>query len=274
MKNFPYCGTIFFAIFVLVFLFCPAIFAQEIEKADSVPSDISDTDYQDLVQRRQTLDERRETLTGKMDTFNAACGSVSSDNTAQVDQCTHDRQDLISKIDDYKRDLVEYEKEILKARSAATKKVPLNNQEADKAAVEIVKQRLETVHKKAKAFAALNLGAYLMDYKGQKDLAISYLKEARQFLSEERDPDLNEALIRIIYDKERQESLPSLHDMFPIYQSKVQAVLDALDYGNGNWDESVKYLEVAHGANPNDLNVRDALNYVQGFAAVKETKKQ
>ena len=276
-----------FAIAAAIFLW-PAAASADINEPSEIPSTLSDRN--DLVLQRSSLMKEVKALEKKIAKHNVKCGQI-PENSPNVAKCQSNYARILSEIDAYQSRLRPYELELAKAvnlelmkppeksdlRDAVAelpKTTPSKDSEADKAAVELVKQHLAATRKKAKAFAAMDLGAYLMDYKGQKDLAISYLKQARQFFSEEQNPDLNEALNRLIYDKERQESLPSVHDWFPVYESKAQAVLNALDYGNGNWDESVKYLEVALQADPTNLAVRDALNYTKGIAATGESKNK
>ena len=148
--------------------------------------------------------------------------------------------------------------------------------QADQDAVRLMKQRMEVVRSRAKAFAAWKLGAFLLGA-GQTDEAKVYLKEARKFYA---DPDSheNDVLNRLIYDPQEQKEIRSdsafLNEMFPPYGSQAEAVLDALDYGRGDLDQSIKYLTVAGQADPKNLNVRDALNYVRGIAASEQSKKQ
>lgn len=133
-------------------------------------------------------------------------------------------------------------------------------------------QRWEVARSRVQAKAAWILGVYLMRH-GKTDQAIPYLKEARQFY---RDPDSreNELLNRFIYDpREHQEMRREalwIEEVVPPYESRASAILDAMDYGRGNWEKSIQYLESARQADPQNLVVRDALNYLQGIAAADQ----
>ena len=122
---------------------------------------------------------------------------------------------------------------------------------------------LDAVRVRAKGNAAWGLGLYLAE-KGDYDGAVHYLNEAR--------PAFPGVVERDILDK----AIANVRDLggeipgFPAYRSKADAILDALEYGKGDWDASLRYLEVAHDADPNNLDVRDALNYLQGLSAAAQ----
>ena len=248
---------------------CGVASAEEVKRASSLPSGLADAVYQKLLDRKNELDATQETLTKLLDDFNADCSDVPSSDAEQVRQCTDGRRKLLSRIKQYNLNLARHEKDI---RDAQNEQSVSKDPAADQAAAELMKQRLAVLRSRAKAFAAWRLGAYLLGREGHKDKAVSYLQEARRFFA---DPDSheNDALSRLMYDPSQQEPGSFIHDMFPVYGSRADALLDALEYGNGDWDKSLEYLTVAHEADPNDLAVRDAYNYLQGMAPGESDKQ-
>ena len=120
--------------------------------------------------------------------------------------------------------------------------------------------RFADARRRAKQNAASRLGWHLVekeDYPG----AVRYFKEVLK--SEEGDTAYKWTMQECI--KNVQQLKPTPIPGFPIYPSKADVILDALEYGNGNWEESLRYLEVAYRADPGNLHVRDARNYLQGL---------
>jgi tetratricopeptide (TPR) repeat protein len=253
------------ALFFALVLFIPIVFAQE---TASLPSDVGTADYDKFMHWKKDLDAAREKVTEAQVDLRDDCSDVLSNDTVKIGQCKQERKDVVTKMNDYKRDLAAYEQALKDAQSKS--KATVSTSKDLHNAASFMKERLAVTRSRAKAFAAWKLGAYLLD-NHQTDLALQYLKEARRFYA---DPDSHEydALNRLIYDPRAQEPMSFLNELFPADSFKAEAMLDALDYGNGNWDESIKYLEVAHQANPNDLAVRDALNYMQGIVAGRQDK--
>lgn len=113
---------------------------------------------------------------------------------------------------------------------------------------------------RAKANAAWTLGLYLSD-KGDYVGATKYLRETQQFYSKGSDNRLLNKLI------DNMENLAPIEHRYPSYSTKADAILDALEYGKGDWQRSLEYLEAAHKVDANNLPVRDALNYLEGLHA-------
>lgn len=125
---------------------------------------------------------------------------------------------------------------------------------------------LDAARVRAQGNAAWGLGLYLAE-KGDYDGAVHYLKEAREPF---RDGLEREVLDEVIANvRNLGDEIPG----FPVYRSKADALLDALEYGKGDWNESLRYLEVAHNADGSNLPVRDALNYLQGLSAAAPYKR-
>jgi len=136
---------------------------------------------------------------------------------------------------------------------------PLSEQEKTK--------RVVTARAKGRRNAAMALGNHLLN-SGDLARAIVYFKEARKGFS----PDSSSYSLL-------SDQIASPGDFTPIpelllYQSKGEAILDALQYGDGNWDRSIRYLKTANKADPKNLFVRDALNYVQGMTVYAEQQKK
>ena len=119
--------------------------------------------------------------------------------------------------------------------------------------------RYRAARVRAKGEAAWNLGLYLSE-KSDYKATVRYLKEARSLIQDDSSTQLIGKLIANV------RTLPAKPiEGIPIYPSKAEAILDALEYGKGDWGASLRYLEVAHNSDPNNLPVRDALNYFQGL---------
>ena len=52
------------------------------------------------------------------------------------------------------------------------------------------------------------------------------------------------------------------------YYSRGDIVLDAVTYGKGDWNRSIRYLELAAAADPSNMKVRDALGTVRDLSAL------
>ena len=124
-------------------------------------------------------------------------------------------------------------------------------------------RRLSTIRTNGRRDAAWTLGLHLSDY-GDNYGAIFYFLEARQdFPLESYNYRLLGKLI------ENVNTLGTVNE-FPLFHSKADALLDALQYGDGSLDRSVRYLEEAFKANPGNLFISEALNYVQGMSVSEE----
>lgn len=56
-----------------------------------------------------------------------------------------------------------------------------------------------------------------------------------------------------------------------IYESRADAILDALQYGNGDWDKSILFLDIASFvAHPDDEILTEALSYVESMKRFDE----
>jgi hypothetical protein len=119
---------------------------------------------------------------------------------------------------------------------------------------------------RAKAEAAVKLALALSDdpTKAHDARAIAYYREARAILSDRDYGYIDQS----IQDIQTGISLRGwLVGKPPLYASRGEAILDALQYGHGNIDASVRYLEDANRYADDRLAVRDAYNFLQGMRA-------
>ena len=249
----------------LICIYCAAA-DEKIPKLSDVPDDLGDTKVVELNQRRVELLKERAQLKAKVIKHEE---EAAEKGTSAATDLHHEGDVLRTQ----KQAHIEASKKFNQDVAAAAASAGI--QPADKEALQLMQQRLEVNRSRAKAFAAWKLGVYLLE-SGQTGEAIGYLKEARQFYADPNSHE-NEALNRLIYDPQKQQEVRSdlfLSAMFPKYQSQAEVVLDALDYGKGNWDQSVKYLEVVGHIDPKNLAARDALNYVRGITTEERSRKR
>lgn len=87
--------------------------------------------------------------------------------------------------------------------------------------------------------------------------AIFYLMEARKTKPEDEDIKKSLAFVYHLKEIRKGHKEPS---------PKATALLDAFQYGNGNWKKSMDYLKEWCKASPDNFGVRDALNFTEGLA--------
>ncbi|MFH0787169.1 MAG: tetratricopeptide repeat protein [Pseudomonadota bacterium] len=87
--------------------------------------------------------------------------------------------------------------------------------------------------------------------------AIFYLMEARKTKPEDEDIKKSLAFVYHLKETRKGNKEPS---------PKATALLDAFQYGNGNWKKSMDYLKEWYKASPDNFGVRDALNFTEGLA--------
>jgi len=271
------------AVFVLLALSMGVLYAGDVEEAQTVPAGLSDADYQRLLADKQALDATRNTLVADISAFNSDCGKVANSDTAKMQSCTQQNDLINARIDSYKRDLIRFQESILRAQSRASVNLgfmkpepkPLSKEERSelKDAPADIRVKLNRYHEEirvhAKANSAWGLGLFLTE-QGDYDQALRYFKEAREGIPE-GTPERS-ILEQVIADPKQLSSRPI--EGHPIYQNRADALLSALEYGKGNWDASYTYLQVAHKANPDNLAVRDALNYFEALYASEKGKKE
>src|SRR3989338_8627757 len=120
MKNKRYCAGI---VWIALCTLAPFSYAQmETESAESVPLGISDSDYQRLQAKKQSLDTERLSLESARQEFNSECEHVSSEDIQKVETCRL-RYDMLNRlIDNYGQDMEDYksDKDATKNKYATT----------------------------------------------------------------------------------------------------------------------------------------------------------
>lgn len=116
---------------------------------------------------------------------------------------------------------------------------------------------------RARGEAAWKLGLALTENpRGEHDArALIYLHDAREVL---RGSDYH--LIDEYANAVRAKSI-NREPLMSMFDSRANAILDALQYGKGNLDDSLRYLEDARRAEPGNLHIRDAHQYLSGLRA-------
>lgn len=87
--------------------------------------------------------------------------------------------------------------------------------------------------------------------------AIRHFEEALKLRPEDKDIRMDLGALLHARDQEQGKSVAN---------PKVEAILDAFEYGRGDWGKSLSYLQGASKANPGHLGYRDALAFVQGMS--------
>ena len=102
--------------------------------------------------------------------------------------------------------------------------------------------------------ADIALGARMVGT-GNYAEALRFLRDAEKLKPD--DLGIKKAIGYTLYLRDRRTMPPS---------PKAEALLDALEYGQGDWRTSVEYLKDLYLKNPNNLPVRDALNFAEGLS--------
>ena len=89
------------------------------------------------------------------------------------------------------------------------------------------------------------------------DQAIRRFEEALKLKPE--DKDIRMDLCALLHARDRAQGKS-------VSNPKVEAILDAFEYGRGDWGKSLGFLQGACKANPSHLGFRDALAFVQGMS--------
>ena len=105
-----------------------------------------------------------------------------------------------------------------------------------------------------KAQSSIMLGA-LMTGQGDYDKALSYLREAQKLRPD--DLGIKKAIGYTLYLRDKKSGM--------VASPKAGAILDALEYGKGDWQASTNYLKDWYRMDPENLPVRDALNFTEGM---------
>ena len=121
----------------------------------------------------------------------------------------------------------------------------------------------------ASGIAAWQLGMHLIDM-DDRAAAVPVLREALVALSDIAHADeVREVLALLAY---LQSGLPFDRNPLGVFEGKSKAdlILDSLEFGRGDIDRSLHFLEEIRRTEPQNLAARDALNYVEGLSAAIE----
>jgi len=121
----------------------------------------------------------------------------------------------------------------------------------------------------ASSYASLTLGLHLME--AQMDtVAIQALSEAADKFAKEGNIEDSKLAFKLVDNvsrgKERKWKelrLPRVYDG----ASEAHILLDALEYGRGDWNRSLKFLKLARDAQPNNSAIGEALALTRALAA-------
>ncbi|MHA1547063.1 MAG: hypothetical protein ACTSUY_11680 [Alphaproteobacteria bacterium] len=127
----------------------------------------------------------------------------------------------------------------------------------------------------AAAARAEMLGLHLSQA-GQGRAAIEYLEEAwayYQTMDPKRAPYVAREIARLKANPAANVLAPDKGEgpltIYTNVSSQTAIMFDAMEYGKGDWSRSIRYLEAAHGADPENKKIFGALNYVRGLSAAK-----
>ncbi|MCC2112489.1 MAG: hypothetical protein KDJ16_10685, partial [Hyphomicrobiales bacterium] len=110
---------------------------------------------------------------------------------------------------------------------------------------------------------------------GHDEAAIAYLEEARDYCAKANPERLAylEAEIDDLRTKQSKRVQKSTSEGRPLtlytHAKGTEIVLDAIEYGNGDWNRSIAYLEAALAADPKSEKISVALTYVRTIAAAE-----
>jgi hypothetical protein len=121
----------------------------------------------------------------------------------------------------------------------------------------------------AGAYAGWSLGMLLMDA-DMDATAIQILNKSAQALAREGNIEDSTVVYNLLNsipenDGENQSWLlsPGIYD----YASEADILLDALEYGAGDWNESLLFLNLAHKASPDNKRINEAIAHTQALTA-------
>jgi hypothetical protein len=133
---------------------------------------------------------------------------------------------------------------------------------------------IAAIRQRAKASAAFSMAMHLSG-NGRFKQAIDFLHQAL-----EADPQCQNCIeelarhMKLVNDHlQRERVLKAIYDhkanlfsrLEPSWHNQADYLLDALEYGVGDWHASLSYLETGVEAEPDNLPLRNALEYLKGL---------
>lgn len=181
-------------------------------------------------------------LTAKIATHNQKCSSV-REGSAQDMECLQNLTVLQREVSAYSNEVREFNRAVMQAMSwylpSSTKREDLKDASASKPS--------EKSEKEIKAEAAFVL-ATLSVKNANYDQALHYLQDARTAKPNEKK--FQAAYNYVLSLKNSQMQIKK--------SDKANYLLDALDYGKGNWEKSIEYLTTLEFDRMGNVNVQAA----------------
>lgn len=125
------------------------------------------------------------------------------------------------------------------------------------------KKKAEDENKEMKIKACLAIAAS-STLLGNLDDALKMLKDAQAEVP--NDKGIQRALNYVNYIKDIAEEKVSFNPQWPL-------LVDAISYGQGDWEVSISYLKKASNEYPEDKNICTALKYIEGMRAEESVEE-
>jgi len=211
---------------LMFLLFTVGGYAQD--KPVDVPNDLPALLRDKLNIQKYQLLKKLEGLTAKIATHNQKCRSVRR-GSAQDMECLQNLTVLQKEIGAYSNEVHDFNKAVMQATSSSPPQPVREEKLKDAPASKIASEKSQRELKAEAAFALATLSVQKADY----DQALRYLQDART--AKPNDKKIQDAYNYVLSLKNSQMQMkPSL---------KAEYLLEALDYGKGDWEASIRYLD-------------------------------
>jgi tetratricopeptide (TPR) repeat protein len=208
----------------LLFTVCGYAQDKPVDVPNSLPAALSDKLN---IQKYQLL-RKLEGLTAKIATHNQKCTSVRK-GSAQDMECLQNLTVLQKEVGAYSNEVRDFNKAVMQAISSSPPQPVREERLRDAPASEIASEKSQREVKAEAAFVLATLAVRNADY----DQALRYLQDARK--AKPNSKKIQDAYNYVLSLKNSQMQMkPSL---------KAEYLLEALDYGKGDWEASIRYLD-------------------------------
>jgi tetratricopeptide (TPR) repeat protein len=224
----------------LLFAFCGYAQDKPVEVPNGLPAAVNKT----LNTWKYDLQKTLQGLEANIGNHNQKCDRVRR-GSAQDMECLQNLVVLQRQVNAYSNEVREFNRAVMQAMSSSPPAWARENDLRDAPA----SKPLDRSEIEARIQAAFAL-ATLFVQKGDYDQALSILQDALN--AKPNDENIQEAYNRVLTLKNRQ-----MADI--IKGLKANYLLDALDYGKGDWEASINYLSKIQTREPNNPAARDAL---------------
>ena len=210
---------------LMFLLFTVCGYAQD--KPVDVPNGLPAAFSGNLNTWKYDLQKKLERLTAKIATHNQKCTRVRQGSAEDI-ECLQNLTVLQREVSAYSNEVREFNRAVMQAiswyRPAAARGEDLKDAPAAK-----LSEKSQREVKAEAAFALATLSVQKADY----DQALRYLQDART--AKPNDKKIQDAYNYVLSLKNSQMQMkPSL---------KAEYLLEALDYGKGDWEASIRYLD-------------------------------